>query len=47
LELLETTKLGPIQSEFSVEGESVWVDIDDHFFDLTPPNTPGNEYIVE
>jgi hypothetical protein len=47
LELLETTKLDQIQLELSVEGESVWVDIDDHFFDLTPLNTPGNEYIVE
>jgi hypothetical protein len=47
LELLETTKLDPIQLELSVEGESVWVDIDHHFFGLTPLNTPGNEYIVE
>jgi hypothetical protein len=47
LELLETTKLDTIQLQLSVEGDSVFVDIDDHFFDLTPLNTPGNEYIVE
>jgi hypothetical protein len=45
LELLETTKLDTVQLELSVEGENVY--IDDHFFDLTPLNTPGNEYIVE
>jgi hypothetical protein len=47
LELLETTKLDTAQLELSVEGESVCVDIDGHFFGLTPLNTPGNEYIVE
>jgi hypothetical protein len=47
LELLETTKSDTVQLELSVEGESVCIDIDDHFFDLTPLNTPGNEYTVE
>jgi hypothetical protein len=47
LELLEATKLEKIQLELSVEGESVFVDTDGHFFDLTPLNTPENEYIVE
>jgi hypothetical protein len=45
--LLENTKLDTIELELSVEEESAYVDIDGHFHDLTPLNTPAKEYIVE
>jgi hypothetical protein len=39
LELLETIKSENIQLELSGEGESAIMDIDCHFYDLTPLNT--------
>jgi hypothetical protein len=47
LGLLEATKLDKLKVELSVEGESEFVDIDGHFYDLTPLNNPGDEHIVE
>jgi hypothetical protein len=47
LELREKLQSGQITLELSVESESVIVDIDCHFHDLTPLNTPGNELIAE
>jgi hypothetical protein len=47
IELLEITKLNNTRLELSVKEESAYVHIDDHFYDLIPLNTPGNEYIVE
>jgi hypothetical protein len=47
LEFLETTKLDKLKLELSVEGKSEFVDIDGHFYDLTPLNTVGNEKIAE
>jgi hypothetical protein len=47
LEFLEKLKSGQITLELSVESESAIVDIDCHFHDLTPLNTPGNELTAE
>jgi hypothetical protein len=47
LELLEKVKSDKIQFELSVTGENATVDIDGHFYDLTPLNTPGNDDIAE
>jgi hypothetical protein len=47
IEFLEKIKLDTIKLELSVEEESAYVDIDGHFHDLTPLNTPVKEYIVE
>jgi hypothetical protein len=47
LELRERIKSDKIKLEISVAGESAIVDIDCHFYDLTPLNTPGNEIIAE
>jgi hypothetical protein len=47
LELLEKLQSRQITLELSVGSESAIVDIDCHFYDLTPLNTPGNELIAE
>jgi hypothetical protein len=46
-ELLKEVKSDNIQLELSVEEKDAIVDIDGHFYDLTPLNTPGNECIAE
>jgi hypothetical protein len=47
LELLEKIRSDQIKLELSVGGEGAIVDIDCHFYDLTPLNTAGNELIAE
>jgi hypothetical protein len=43
LEFLEKIKSVKLSVRTFSRGESATVDIDDHFYDLTPLNTPGNE----
>jgi hypothetical protein len=45
--LLKEIKSDNIHLELSAEEKDAIVDIDGHFYDLTPLNTPGNECIAE